>query len=113
MAWDVPQALAVTSIDWPSARRTYALRQSPRRPARLRKDLFLPLTLTTLTASTLTSNSCSTAAFTSALVASFETSKTYWLESSCRRAVFSETRGARSTLKIFSLLFMQIGRAHV
>ncbi len=54
----------------------------------------------------LTSNSCSTAAFTSALVASFETSKTYWLESSCRRAVFSETRGARSTLKIFSLLFM-------
>ena len=53
------------------------LRQSPRRPARLRKDLFLPLTLTTLTASTLTSNSCSTAAFTSALVASFETSKTY------------------------------------
>src|SRR5690606_10592983 len=104
MAWDHPQAFADTSMLWPSARRTYALRQSPRRPERKRKDLLLPFTLTTLTDSTFTSNSCSTAALTSALVASFETSNTYWLLISCRRAVFSDTRGASSTLKTFSLV---------
>src|SRR5690606_10905623 len=92
------QTLAViTSIDWPSASFTYALRQSPRRPVRKRKDLFLPFTLTTFTASTFTSNSFSTAVLMSALVASFATSNAYWLETSCRRAVFSDTRGARIT----------------
>src|SRR5690606_38900728 len=94
----IPQAVAITSIDWPSASFTYALRQSPRRPMRLRKALPLPFTLTTLTASTVTSNSFSTATLMSALVASVATSKTYWLETSCRRAVFSEMRGARITL---------------
>src|SRR5690606_19696992 len=74
----VPQAEAViTSIAWPSARVTYALRQSPRRPWRNLKDLDLPFTFTTFTASTLTSKIFSTAAFTSALVAVFATSKTY------------------------------------
>src|SRR5690606_814895 len=94
----VPQAETVmTSIDWPSASVTYALRQSPRRPWRNLKDLDLPFTFTTFTASTLTSKIFSTAAFTSALVAVFAISKTYWLETSCRRAVFSDTRGARIT----------------
>src|SRR5690625_4138546 len=92
------QTLAViTSIAWPSARVTYALRQSPRRPVRKRKDLFLPFTLTTFTACTWTSKSFSTAALMSALVASLATSNAYWLETSCRRAVFSDTRGARIT----------------
>src|SRR5690606_16153969 len=93
-----PQALAITSIDWPSASFTYALRHSARRPMRNLKALDLPFTLTTLTASTLTSNSFSTATLMSALVAVVATSKTYWLETSCRRAVFSDTRGARITL---------------
>src|SRR3546814_8811745 len=38
----LPQALAITSIVWPSAKRTYALRQSLRRPSRKRKDLTFP-----------------------------------------------------------------------
>jgi hypothetical protein len=58
--------------------------------------LGLALALTTLTASTLTLKSCSIAAFTSALVAVEATSNTYWFDSA-RRAVFSDTRGARST----------------
>src|SRR5690606_12259618 len=93
-----PQALAITSIDWPSASFTYALRQSARRPMRNLKALFLPFTFTTLTASTLTSKSFSTATLMSALVASVATSNTYWFDTSCRRAVFSDTRGARITL---------------
>ena len=47
---------------------------------------------------------CSTAAFTSALVAVFAISKTYWLETSCRRAVFSDTRGARITSYMLAVL---------
>jgi hypothetical protein len=87
----------MTSIDWPSASVTYALRQSPRRPAE-RKDLDLPFTFTTFTASTLTSNKLLHRGLDVGLGGVFATSKTYWLETSCRRAVFSDTRGARSTL---------------
>src|SRR3546814_1203114 len=105
----LPQALAITSIVWPSAKRTYALRQSLRRPSRKRKALTFPLTFRQFTASTLTLNNCPTAAFTSALVAVVATSNTYWLDASFNRAVFLDMRGARSTLRIFALL--KIGRA--
>src|SRR5690606_1713902 len=94
----VPQAEAIiTSIDWPSASVTYAFFQSLRRPWRFLKAFALPFTFTVFTAMTLTEKICSIAAFTSALVAVFAISKTYWLETSCKRAVFSDTRGARIT----------------
>ena len=56
-----PQALADHVDRLAFGQRTYALRQSPRVPARNGRPCALPFTFTTLTASTLTLNSFSTA----------------------------------------------------